>query len=107
MGNASREVMENLKASGEYTAERIAEFPFWDEYKDQLKSDIADLKNIGGKIGRCHHCREIPGALYRLSLYPSRYCGAIFNKTRYKYFGKGGSGVGVRILYNFFLERSQ
>jgi leucyl aminopeptidase len=107
MGNASREIMENLKASGEYTAERIAEFPFWDEYKDQLKSDIADLKNIGGKTGGAITAGKF---LEHFTDYPYIHldiAGPSFNKTPYKYFGKGASGVGVRILYNFFLDRSQ
>jgi len=29
--------------------ERIAELPLWDEYGELLKSDVADLKNIGGR----------------------------------------------------------
>ncbi len=37
MGNASREMMKALIESGDYAAERIAEFPFWDDYKEQLK----------------------------------------------------------------------
>ena len=28
--------------------ERLAEFPFWEEYDELIKSDIADIKNIGG-----------------------------------------------------------
>ncbi len=107
MGNASREVMENLKSSGEYTAERIAEFPFWDEYKEQLKSDIADLKNIGGKFAGAITAGKF---LEHFTDYPYIHldiAGPSFNKVPFKYFGKGGSGVGVRILYNFFLDRSQ
>lgn len=107
MGNASREVMENLKASGEYTSERIAEFPFWDEYKEQLKSDIADLKNIGGRYGGAITAGKF---LEHFTSYPYIHldiAGPSFNKVSYKYYGKGGSGVGVRILYNFFLDRSQ
>lgn len=107
MGNASHEIMGNLKASGEYTAERIAEFPFWDEYNEQLKSDIADLKNIGGKTGGAITAGKF---LEHFTDYPYIHldiAGPSFNKTAYKYFGKGGSGVGVRILYNYFLERSQ
>ncbi len=107
MGNASREVMENLKASGEYTAERVAEFPFWDEYKELLKSDVADLKNIGGKYGGAITAGKF---LEHFTDYPFIHldiAGPSFNKTPFKYFGKGGSGVGVRILFNFFLDRSQ
>jgi leucyl aminopeptidase len=106
MGNASRKVMENLKASGEYTAERVAEFPFWDEYKEQLKSDIADLKNIGGKYGGAITAGKF---LEHFTNYPYIHldiAGPSFNKIPFKYNGKGGSGVGVRILYNFFLDRS-
>ena len=32
--------------------------------------------------------------------------GPSFNKIHYNYRGKGGSGVGVRILYHFFLNRT-
>jgi leucyl aminopeptidase len=107
MGNASREVMENLKASGEYTAERVAEFPFWDEYKEQLKSDVADLKNIGGKYAGAITAGKF---LEHFTDYPYIHldiAGPSFNKVPFKYFGKGGSGVGIRILYNFLLDRSQ
>ncbi len=106
MGNASREVMENLKASGEYTSERVAEFPFWDEYKEQLKSDIADLKNIGGKYAGAITAGKF---LEHFTDYPYVHldiAGPSFNKAPFNYRGKGGSGVGVRILYNFFIDRS-
>ena len=106
MGNASREVMENLKASGEYTSEKVAEFPFWDEYKEQLKSEIADLKNIGGKYGGAITAGKF---LEHFTEYPYIHldiAGPSFNKSVFNYRGKGGSGVGVRILYNFFLDRS-
>ena len=106
MGNAGREVMENLKASGEYTSERIAEFPFWDEYKEQLKSEIADLKNIGGKYAGAITAGKF---LEYFTDYPFIHldiAGPSFNKLPFNYRGKGGSGVGVRILYNFLLDRS-
>ena len=106
MGNASREVMENLKASGDYTSERVAEFPFWDEYKEQLKSDIADLKNIGGKYAGAITAGKF---LEYFTDYPYVHldiAGPSFNKAPFNYRGKGGSGVGVRILYNFFLDRT-
>jgi leucyl aminopeptidase len=106
MGNASRKVMENLKASGEYTFERVAEFPFWDEYKEQLKSDIADLKNIGGRYAGAITAGKF---LEHFTDYPYIHldiAGPSYNKIPFNYRGKGGSGVGVRILYNFLLDRS-
>ncbi len=107
MGNASREIMENLKASGDYMAEKVAEFPFWDDYKEQLKSDVADLKNIGGKYGGAITAGKF---LEHFTDYPYIHldiAGPAFNKLPFKYFGKGGSGVGVRILYKFLLDRSK
>ncbi|MDX2432945.1 MAG: peptidase M17 [Bacteroides sp.] len=105
MGNASREVMNTLIESGEYAAERIAEFPFWDDYKEQLKSEIADLKNIGGRFGGAITAGKF---LEHFTDYPYIHldiAGPSFNKIPYNYRGKGGSGVGVRILYHFFLNR--
>jgi leucyl aminopeptidase len=106
MGNASREVMDNLKESGDYTSERIAEFPFWDEYKEQLKSEVADLKNIGGRYAGAITAGKF---LEHFTDYPYIHldiAGPSFNKTSFNYRGKGGSGVGVRILYNYLLKRS-
>lgn len=107
MGNASREVMENLKESGEYCGERIAEFPFWDEYNEQLRSDVADLKNIGGKYAGAITAGKF---LEHFTDYPFIHldiAGPSFNKIPFNYRGKGGSGVGVRILYHYFLNRTQ
>ncbi|MCP4312810.1 MAG: leucyl aminopeptidase [Bacteroidetes bacterium] len=105
MGNASREVMNNLIESGDYAAERIAEFPFWDDYNEQLKSEIADLKNIGGRYGGAITAGKF---LEHFTDYPYIHldiAGPSYNKAPYNYRGKGGSGVGVRILYHYLLNR--
>jgi len=51
MGNTPETTFNKLKESGNNTFERIVEFPFWDEYNEQLKSSIADLTNIGNGAG--------------------------------------------------------
>ncbi len=38
-----------LSECGNDVYERIAELPFWEEYAELIKSDIADLKNVGGR----------------------------------------------------------
>ena len=50
MGTAEKRVHDELKKSGEHVFERLVEFPFWDEYADLLKTEIADMKNIGGPV---------------------------------------------------------
>ena len=47
MGNADVQVQNELCESGEFTYERLALMPFWDEYSELLKSDIADMTNLG------------------------------------------------------------
>ena len=47
MGNVKNQIMSNLKQCGDETDERIAVQPFWDDYKQELESSIADLKNLG------------------------------------------------------------
>jgi len=106
MGNAGREVMENLKLSGDLASERIAEFPFWEEYNEQLKSEIADLKNIGGRYAGAITAGKF---LEHFTDYPYIHldiAGPSFNKVPFNYRGKGGSGIGVRILYHYLQNRS-
>jgi leucyl aminopeptidase len=107
MGNASREIMEELRESGELCSERIAEFPYWDEYKEQLKSEIADLKNIGGRYGGAITAGKF---LEHFTDYPYIHldiAGPSFNKMPFNYRGKGGSGVGVRIVYQYLQKRAR
>ncbi len=40
-----------LIAAGKSSGERCWQLPLWDEYKKQLESDTADLKNVGGRPG--------------------------------------------------------
>jgi len=49
MTNANRKYINLLEECGNDVYERIAELPLWDEYGELLKSDVADLKNVGGR----------------------------------------------------------
>lgn len=106
MGNADPATMETLKNSGFNTFERIAEFPFWDDFSELLKSDIADQKNIGGKYAGAITAGKF---LEKFTDYPYIHldiAGPSFNKTQDNYRGKGGSGVGTRLLFDFFRNRT-
>ena len=41
------ELIKNIKASSVKTGEKVWEFPLWDEFLEQVKSKIADVKNVG------------------------------------------------------------
>ena len=107
MGNAPGDMMEALKLSGDNTYERIAEFPFWEEYGEMMKSDIADLKNIGGRLAGAITAGKF---LENFTDYPFIHldiAGPAFNKTEDNYRGKGGSGIGVRLLADFLYHFSR
>ena len=101
MGNAPKENMEALQTSGFKTRERVVEFPFWDEYKDLLKSPIADLKNIGGPEAGAITAGKF---LEHFTDYPYIHldiAGPAHLSKRVGYQVEGGTGIGVRLLYDF------
>lgn len=97
--------MEALKISGNRTYERIAEVPFWEEYGELLKSEIADMKNIGppeagmitaGKF--LEHFTDYP--FIHLDI-----AGPAFTEKRDSYRNTGGTGIGVRLLFDFLKNK--
>jgi len=101
MGNASEEVFSMLNKAGEDTYERIARFPFWEEYNDMLKSDVADLKNIGGKVGGAITAGKFLEHFTKSPYVHLDIAGPAFLDGNDSYRTKGGSGAGVRLIYDF------
>ncbi len=50
LGN-DKDLKERMAVAGEKVWERVWEMPMWDEYAEQIKSPVADLKNSGGREG--------------------------------------------------------
>jgi len=101
MGTADKRMHDALKKSGEHVFERLVEFPFWDEYADLLKTDIADMKNIGGPVAGAITAGKF---LEKYTSYPWLHfdiAGPAFINAPYDYKPKGGTGVGVRLLVDF------
>jgi len=101
MSSKADEDYTRLKTSGDKVYERIAPFPLWDEYAELLKSEIADMKNIGGpKAGAItagkflEHFTDFPWIHLDIA-------GPAFLDKRDSYRGQGGSGTGVRLLFEF------
>lgn len=102
MGTATDEQKTKLTVSGLRMHERLAEFPFWDEYDELIKSDIADQKNLGGPYGGAITAGKF---LVKYTDYPYMHfdiAGPAFVTTKDSYRGKGGTGYGVRLLFDFF-----
>jgi leucyl aminopeptidase len=105
MGNAPAKHKTKLSDSGFRTHERLAEFPFWDDYYELMKSDIADMKNLGGPYGGSITAGKF---LEKFTDYPYIHldiAGPAFLTAKDSYRGKGGSGVGVRLLFDFFANK--
>ncbi len=105
MSNASRKTVEQLKSSGDNVYERIAELPFWDEYAEMIKSDIADIQNVGGADAGAITAGKF---LEHFTSYPFIHldiAGPAFIKKSDSYKGKGGTGIGVRLLYDFICSQ--
>ncbi len=102
VGNADESTKRKLKESGNNTHERLAEFPFWEEYGDLVKSDLAEIKNVGGPYAGAITAGKF---LSHFTNYPWMHfdiAGPSFIDHRTSYCTKGGTGVGVRLLFDFF-----
>lgn len=101
MQSNAAEEMDMLRKSGYAVYERLVEFPMWDEYGDQVKSDLADLKNIGPAEAGMITAGKF---LEHFTSYPYIHldiAGPAFVDKRDSYRGQGGTGFGVRLLFDF------
>ncbi len=101
MGNDDA-LMAKLKAAGEATYERVWQLPLFDEYEKQIKSDVADVKNVGGRwagaITAGWFLKKFIGDYPWVHL---DIAGTAMMEENGDYTQRGGSGVGVRLLVEF------
>ncbi len=102
MGNISKKYSDKLKASGNNVFERLAEFPFWDDYSELMKSDIADQKNIGGPYAGSITAGKFLEKFTDYPYYHLDIAGPAFITAKDSYRAKGGTGTGVRLFFDFF-----
>lgn len=107
MTNAKQAEVDLLNEAGNYSYDRIAQLPFWDDYKEELKSPIADLKNLGGP-----YAGMITAGKFLEHFTSSPYihidiAGPAFTHKNDSYRGHGGTGAGVRLLIEFLKRKSK
>jgi len=99
-------VKKGLKTSGNHTHDRVWELPLFEEYQDQIKSHIADIKNIGGReagtiTAACFLSRfvdDIPWAHLDIA-------GTAWNMKGTDISAKGATGAGVRLVVDYLRRR--
>jgi len=107
MGTDS-DLKEKIRRASDTTGETVWELPLWHEYDELIKSDVADIKNTGGRAG----------GTITAALLLKRFAGdypwvhldiagpALLSKDK-PYIPKGASGAGVRLLIQFLMDRSR
>ncbi len=96
-----------FKAAGEQAGERVWEMPLWEDYAEQLNSDVADMRNIGGR----------GGGMITAGMFLSKFVGACpwvhldiagtdWSASERPYIGKGPTAVGARLLVQFLINHA-
>lgn len=107
MGNDDS-LKEKITLAGKATGEKVWELPLWDEYRELIKSDVADLKNTGGRAAGAitaaaflsHFVDDVPWAHLDIA-------GPAWLTKDRPYIPKGASGVGVRLLVQLLQNWNQ
>jgi leucyl aminopeptidase len=97
-----------VQRAADRAGEKVWPLPLWDEYRDQIKSDVADLKNTGGRpagaITAGWFLREFAGG------YPWAHldiAGTAYSERDDPGRTKGPLGTGMRIFAEFILGRAR
>jgi leucyl aminopeptidase len=105
MGN-NEALMDELFVAGEESHDRVWQLPIYDDYFEQIKSEVADLANTGGKLAG-----SITAALF-LSKFAENYnwahldiAGTAMGKRNKTYSSPGSNGAAVRLITQFIKNR--
>jgi leucyl aminopeptidase len=95
-----------LLAAAEATRERLWPMPLWPEYRKAIESNVADLKNSGGRKGGVATSAVFLAAFTNYPWAHLDIAGMALASKEEAYTPRGGSGFGVRLLSEF-LRRSK
>ena len=89
-----------VKRAAEATAERAWELPLWEEHKKAIRSDVADIKNTGGRnAGASTAAAFLANFVGDTPWVHLDIAGTGWGSKTSAYQGKGATGVGVRLLH--------
>ena len=101
----NRELVDKVIDAGAEAGDLIWQMPMYDQYKEQNKSDVADIKNVGGKyagaITAGQFLAEFVGGTPWVHL---DIAGTSLSEKERAYFVKGATGIPTRTLVNLALS---
>lgn len=104
MEHNAEDIYRKLEEVGERVYERLVKFPMYEEYGELIKSDLADIKNIGGSYGGAitagkflEHFTDYPWVHFDIS-------GTAYLEKADHYKTAGGVGIHVRLLMRLFRD---
>jgi leucyl aminopeptidase len=99
MGN-HRPLVDEILRAAEAAGESMWPLPLYPEYREHIRSDVADIKNTGIRWGGAITAGLFLQEFVRDGLRWAHLdiAGPAFGEKEYSYLSKGGSGVGVRTL---------
>jgi leucyl aminopeptidase len=101
-----QELIDEVIAAGREVGEKLWQLPLDKEYSKQIKSDIADIKNVGGrKAGTITAAAFLKEFADGVSWAHLDIAGTAWGDDAKPYRAKGPTGVGVRTLLNL-IERA-
>ena len=90
-------------SAGAATGELLWRLPLHPNYAKDMKSDIADLSNLGkAEAGHISAAKFLERFIEGTPWLHLDIAGPAFLTAPDSYRGKGGTGTGVRLLYEFF-----
>ncbi len=96
-----------VRAAGERVGSRVWQLPMLDEYRDQIRSEYADIKNSGGKpagsITAAWFLREFVGSFPWVHL---DVAGTAYGEGKLPYQVRGSTGVPTRLFVEWVRARS-
>jgi leucyl aminopeptidase len=101
-------LVEEIRVAAERCGERVWQLPLWDEYREQMKSEVADIKNTGGRaagtITAGIFLREFVGSVPWAHL---DIAGTAWAEKAGPYQPAGPTGVGVRLFTEWVRGRAR
>jgi leucyl aminopeptidase len=97
--------IKKLIEHGKNVGERLWQLPLWDEYQDDLKSDVADMKNIGLKgAGTVTAAKFLSNFIPETAWAHLDIASMAWEEEGKTYAPKGASGFGLRLLIDFLIS---